>query len=187
MDNISNSQSYNDNNNNYFVVLNFSIKRKTLCYVKNSLIFNDKEITEDDVNYSSPIILCTVNINQRTNGDIKNLFTNYDVTNIINYLVNRNTKIILSNLPKYKEFWIYYLNYFLQDRNVYINIDNLNEIEFEWNIMKDNLEKIEGSEILIYTNESKTNISNISTNEIEKIISENEYDSIDDINKTNKS
>ena len=30
--------------------------------------------------------------------------------------------------------------------------------------------------------ESKTNISNITLNEIEKIISENEYDSIDDIN-----
>ena len=182
LDDIYNNKSYNINNNNYFVVLNYSIKRKTLCYVKNSLIFSDKEITEDDINYLSPIILCSVNINQRINGDVKKIFTNYDITNIINYLVNRNTKIILSNLPKYKEFWIFYFNYFLQDRNVFINIDNNEEIEIEWNIMKDNLQKIEGKEILISTDETKTNISIISSNNIEKIISENEYDSIDDIN-----
>merc|ERR1711871_886182 len=110
--NLSHLDKYNKTNNEYFVILKYNIKRKTLCYVKNSFTFSDMNIGEEDFNFSSPIILCSVSIyetNQETN-ERTTLFSDIDVTQCFNYLVNRNSKLILSNKNKYKEFWIYYYN-----------------------------------------------------------------------------
>jgi hypothetical protein len=182
--NLSHSDNYNKTNNEYFVILKYNIKRKVLCYVKNSFTFSDIIITEEDVNFSSPIILCSVSIyetNQETN-ERTTLFSDIDVTQCFNNLVTRNSKLILSNTNKYKEFWIYYFNYFLQNRNIFINTDNLNNIEIEWNIMDSNIKTTKGSELLVVTNNSSTEISIIESNE-SLHINEDEYDSIDDLNK----
>ena len=184
--NLSHQDKYNKMNNEYFVILKYDIKRKILCYVKNSFTFNEIELSEEDINFSSPIILCNVSIyetNPETN-ERKKLFDNIDVTECFNYLVNRNSRIILSNTSKYKEFWLYYLNYFLQNRNIFINYDNLENIELSWKIMDQNIKTTEGSEISLITNNDSTNISIIDdTQTIGINENENEYDSIDDINQ----
>ena len=183
--NLSHNTNYDKTNNDYFVILKYCVKRKTYCYVKNSFTFADFNLTEEDLNFSSSIILCNATIYEETKeGDKKELFSNLDVTKCFNYLINRNTKIVLSNTLKYKQFWIYYLNYFLEDRNIFINSKNIENIKITWNIMDSNIKTIEGSEILITTNNTNTNISIITDEEKENLsFEENEYDSIEDLNE----
>jgi hypothetical protein len=184
--NLSHQDKYNKANNEYFVILKYNIKRKILCYVKNSFTFSEIELCDKDINFSSPIILCNISIYETDpeTNERKTLFDEIDVTECFNYLINRNSRIILSNNNKYKEFWIYYLNYFLENRNIFINFDNLDNIELSWKIMDASITTTEGSELLLITNNNSTNISII--DDIQKIdINENEYDSIDDICQLN--
>ena len=184
--NLSHQDKYNKANNEYFVILKYNIKRKILCYVKNSFTFSEIELCDKDINFSSPIILCNISIYETDpeTNERKTLFDEIDVTECFNYLINRNSRIILSNNNKYKEFWIYYLNYFLENRNIFINFDNLDNIELSWKIMDASIKTTEGSELLLITNNNSTNISII--DDIQKIdINENEYDSIDDICQLN--
>lgn len=181
---LSHDNKYNKSNNDYFVILKYNIKRNTICFVKNSFTFNDIIISEEDVSFSSPIILCSVSIyeNNSETKECKKLFEDIDITECLNYLVNRNSRVVLSNNSKFKVFWIYYLNYFLQERNIYINSNNLDAISISWNIMEANMNITNGNEILIETNDSETNIRNIDEVEIQGFIeNENEYDNIDDI------
>jgi hypothetical protein len=184
--NLSHNDNYNKTNNEYFVILKYNIKRKTLCYVKNSFTFSEMNILEEDMNYSSPIILCSLSIFETNtdNDDKKALFTDIDVTECFNYLVNKNSKLILSNNRKYKEFWIYYFNYFLQSRSIFINCSNLDNIELVWSIMDDKIKTTNGSEIFVTTDNNSTNICLIGNESMHNLShNENEYDSIEDYNQ----
>ena len=44
--NLSHLDKYNKTNNEYFVILKYNIKRRVLCYVKNSFTFSDINITD---------------------------------------------------------------------------------------------------------------------------------------------
>ena len=87
---LSHDNKYNKSNNDYFVILKYNIKRNTICFVKNSFTFNDMIISQQDVYFSSPIILCSVSIyeNNSEPKECKKLFEDIDITECLNYLVN---------------------------------------------------------------------------------------------------
>ena len=184
--NLSHTNNYHKNKNDYFVILKYNIKRKDLCFVKKSFTFSEKILNNSDMNFTSPVILCSVSIYNKQH--INNcIYENIEITDIFNYLVNRNSTIILSNKKKFKQFWLYYLNYFLQDRNIYISFNDIEDIEIKWNIMDSNLVEKKGSEFIVKTDEKTTTILDFNHENEESLLAlDNEYDSIEDLNEIEK-
>jgi hypothetical protein len=148
-------QAYNIDNKpcEYYIDIT-DIDKRCFSFVN---LFSDNQqnfINDEFKNFKSPILSCMINITK--NGD--NIFKDYDLTKNINSFVNYNSEIILSNKETLKKLWIFYFNYIGKSNNSYISYDNINDIELEWTIMKDNLEIISGKEISIKTKNGKCEI-----------------------------
>ena len=143
-----------------FIIQKINYKNNIFCNIKNveNIINLDSNTfhIDETIQINSPIILCIVNIYE---GD-KLILTEYDITSYINYLVF-NKEVKLTNDLKQKYFWITYLNYFLKERNCYISTDNIENLKFEWIIMKDNLEELHSENITITNKDNKLVINEL--------------------------
>lgn len=139
-----------------FIIQKINYKNNIFCNIKNAEnIINIESNTipiDENTHINSPIILCIVTIYNTLNNEV--LLKEYDVTNYINYLIF-NKEVELTNDLKQKYFWIAYLNYFLKERNSYISTDSVENLKFEWKIMKDNLEELHSENITITNKENK--------------------------------
>lgn len=136
----------NDKPCEYYINIKDIDKR---CFSFVNLLSDNKEhfINDEFKKYKSPILSCIINITK--NGD--SIFKDYDLTKNINSFVNYNSETILSNKETLKKLWVFYFNYVGKSNNSHISYDNIDDIELEWTIMKDNLEFISGKEISIKT------------------------------------
>ena len=151
-------QAYNINENHckYYIQV-FDINRRIFSFLQKFDNIKQITINKHIIKYNSPIISCSMNVLKNNNF----IYEDYDITDFLNRFINYNSEIILSNNPDIKIIWIYYFNYIFDSRNAYINYNNIDEITFSWNIMKDNMEIITGEDIIIDTQDGVCSIKNI--------------------------
>ena len=106
------------------------------------------------INYNSPIISCSITINDNDNNV---LYSDYDITILVNSYISYNCELLLSNNNiYYKQLWVFLLNNYLKDKNIYLNLNN----KIIWKIITQNIEIYENSELNIVIKEGKCNITN---------------------------
>jgi len=151
-------QAYNINDNpcQYYIQV-FDINNRIFCFLQKFENIKQIIINENIIKYNSPIISCSLNVLKNNNF----IYEDYDITECLNTFINYNSEIILSNNRDEKKIWIYYFNYIFASRNAFINYNNIDDIKFSWNIMKDNMEIITGEEIIITTTAGICSIKNI--------------------------
>ena len=128
-------------------------------HIENEL--NTSELLDDTnlflqkiINYNSPIISCSITINDNDNNV---LYRDYDITILLNSYISYNCELLLSNNNiYYKQLWVFLLNNYLKDKNIYLNLNN----KIIWKIITQNIEIYENSELNIVIKEGKCNITN---------------------------
>lgn len=82
----------------------------------------------------SPIIMCSLTVSNSKGV----LHDQYDITKLVNSFVFRDCVLTLSNQDIYKKMWLMLFNTVFESKNMYINIDNLDDIVLKWFIILDN-------------------------------------------------
>ena len=111
------------------------IKRDT--YYKYHLYENyNKETDSIDLEQMcvSPIIMCSLTVSNSKGV----LHDQYDITKMVNSFVFSDCVLTLSNQDIYKKMWLMMFNNTFKSKNMYINIDNLDDIVLKWFIILDN-------------------------------------------------
>ena len=111
------------------------IKRDT--YYKYHLYENynkDTDSIELEQMCVSPIIMCSLTVSNSKGV----LHDQYDITKMVNSFVFSDCVLTLSNQDIYKKMWLMMFNNTFKSKNMYINIDNLDDIVLKWFIILDN-------------------------------------------------
>lgn len=99
------------------------------------MIFNNKiENFETYMEWKCPIIAASMTI--KDNDNIIN-YSEYDITQFVCGLARPDKTLILDNLIENKKLWIFVFNYLFKSKNIYIQPDNLQDIEISWTIIMD--------------------------------------------------
>ena len=141
-----------DKNCDYYIKV-FDINKKNYLFIKHFSDETEEEINEDYINYTSPILSCTIQVFK--NDEI--IYKDYDITKQINSFLNYNSVLKLSNEESLKKLWIYYFNYIGISNNSHISYNNIKDVRLEWTILKDDFDLINGSEININVINGKSN------------------------------
>lgn len=111
------------------------IKRNVYYKMHNYENFNmEKDTIDLETICDSPIIMCSLTV---SNSDGV-LHDQYDITKMVNSFVFRDCVLILTNQDIYKKMWLMLFNTTFKSKNMYINLDNLDNIVLKWFIILEN-------------------------------------------------
>lgn len=134
--NIDNLIVNNENPKPYPIFLEKKMLKRNVYY-KYHLYENYNPQTDSiDLEHicDSPIIMCSLTVSNSKGV----LHDQYDITKLVNSFVFSDCVLTLSNQDIYKKMWLMLFNTTYKSKNMYINIDNLDDIILKWFIILDN-------------------------------------------------
>lgn len=94
---------------------------------------------------NSPIIMCSLTVSNSKGV----LHDQYDITKLVNSFVFQDCVLTLSNQDVYKKMWLMLFNTVFKSQNMYINIDNLDDIILKWFIILDNGDMLDSENLIL--------------------------------------
>ena len=116
-------------------------------------IFNNKmENFETYMEWKCPVIAASITVKDKE--EIIN-YSEYDITQFVCGMARPGKSLIFDNLIDTKRLWIFIFNYLFKIKNIYIQSDNLQDIEISWTIIMDSCVIHTGNDFKIDFNKDK--------------------------------
>jgi hypothetical protein len=131
-----NESEPNESDDDYPIFIEKKYYKRNVYYKPH---FYDKfDIEKDSINLettcASPIIMCSLTIT----NNMGILHDQYDITKMVNSFVFKDCVLILTNQDIYKKMWVMLFNTNFKSKNMYIDIDKIDNIVLKWFIILDN-------------------------------------------------